>query len=199
MSGRRKHQFGKCLGQARARRVGIGASSGAVAQQTCAFIWHNTSCAGPGRAEDAKKCANSGIGASVACPDADEAVGRTIANGSRQDGHHADPAHPVPSCSRKVELKGMGQQKKAKDCPGNPVHASHVLSHAVCSFSFHFFLGACAMTRVRPQKPVAPAMDNPMHAIGIVHSHRPVRFQLATGAASALIQPPPSTRLSSAP
>ena len=162
MSGRRKHQFGKCLGQARARRVGIGASSGAVAQLICAFIGHNTSCAGPGRAEDAKKCANTGIGASVACPDADEAIGRTIANGSRQDGNHADPAHPVPSCSRKVELKGVGQQKKAtKACC-----AGYRQSH-----SRHWDW----------------------------HRHRPVRFQLATGAASALIQPPPSTRLSSAP
>src|SRR5438128_11062203 len=42
MSGPRKHQVGKCLGQARARRVGIGASSGAVAGGLCAFMGENT-------------------------------------------------------------------------------------------------------------------------------------------------------------
>jgi hypothetical protein len=48
MPGRRKHQVGKCLGQARARRVGIGASSGAVARALCTFTTHNTRC-GPTR------------------------------------------------------------------------------------------------------------------------------------------------------
>src|SRR4051812_35285081 len=42
MSEPRKHQVGKCLGQARTRRVGIGASSGAVARELCAFIGNCT-------------------------------------------------------------------------------------------------------------------------------------------------------------
>ena len=94
--------------------------------------------------------------ASVACPDTDKAVSRTVADESGQKGHDADPSDPVPSGGRKTELKSKCQQKQAHSNSANPVQTSNVRSHTAGVPSFHLVQGAWDMTRAGPQKPLIP-------------------------------------------